>query len=55
VQLLIWVWCLPIRLQLGCYWLVFGILDWTADMLTRKTGISPKGLLLHRSKDPISY
>lgn len=29
-----------------CYWFVFGILGWTADILTMKTGIVPKELLL---------
>lgn len=29
-----------------CYWSVFGVLGWTADILTTKTGLVPKELLL---------
>ena len=49
-RLLIPVWCLPIGLE----WFVY-VLDWTADILTMKTEIAPKELLLNRSTQLLSY
>ena len=39
--LLIPVWSLPTGLDC-CYWFVFDVLDWTADILTTKTDITSK-------------
>ena len=42
-------------LRSDCYWFMFGVLDWTADILTMKVGTAPKELLLDRSTSPLSY
>ena len=45
--LLIQVWCLPVRLDC-CYWFMLDVLDWTANILTTNSGISPKELILNK-------
>ena len=38
-----------------CYWFVFGVLDWTADILIINIGITPNEWLLNRSTSLLSY